>query len=348
MNELNMFGGPFEVDPILRKLPKYLTDRWRRVVDGWIHEPEEGAQPQYSPFTQFVQFISREARVASGPVVSGPVSAGARNREEERRVFPKQERCARVLLTYTPENPRPKESGQQMQQHRCAVYKGEYPADRCTRFMGMALKERQELVRRQALCGGCLKQGHRWRECRRNHHCAKCDRLHPTLLHDDNLSHRQSLPWTRNPPQIRRLALPLYVTSSEARSGRPKCTHSMLVPVKLKHNNHPALNKTDYVLLDPQSDTCFVKESVLKKMGLSGEEVALEVNTMTGRTISKSQVVQGLMTEDLSGEVGIELPPTYPKEDIPVERQLIPRRDTTTEWTDLQQVVETARVSSRR
>ena len=31
-----------------------------------------------------------------------------------------------------------------------------------------------------------------------------------------------------------------------------------------------------YALLDPQSDTCFVKTSVLQDIGLDGEEVTLE------------------------------------------------------------------------
>ena len=342
MKEVNMFSGPSEVDPILKKLPRYLTDRWRRVVDRWIYEPEEGVQPQYPPFAHFVQFISREARVASGPVgaraVPGPV--GTRNREEERKVFPKQkERNARVLLTSTPANLKPQDSGQQQQQQSpsCVVCKGDHTTDNCPRFMKMSLKERQELVWQRGLCGGCLRRGHRWKECRRKQRCAKCDRLHPTLLHDDSFSHRND---KRTSTGTQTSATTLHVTSSEAAGGRPKCTHSMLVPVKLKQKDHPARSKTVYALLDPQSDTCFVKDSVLQKMGLSGEEVALEVNTMTGRTVTRSQVIQGLVVEDLAGDVQVELPPTYSKEDIPVERQLIPRRDTTAEWTHLQHVAE--------
>ena len=77
--------------------------------------------------------------------------------------------------------------------------------------------------------------------------------------------------------------------------------------------------KIVYGLLYPHSDTSFVKELVLQNMGLSGEDVIIEMNTMTGRTISKSQVVQGLVVEEATG-VELTLPPTYSKGDIPAER----------------------------
>ena len=332
VNELHMFSGPSEVDLILRKLPRYLTDSWRRVVDRWIYEPEEGAQPQYPPFTHFVQFLSREARVASGPVA-------ARNREEERKAFPKQkERNARVLLTSTPANLKPQATSQQIQQRHCVVCKKDHSVDQCSAFARMSLKERQELVFQRGLCGGCLKRGHRWKECKKKQRCAKCDRLHPTLLHDDNFSRRLKSDTSTETTGTQTSATSLHVTSSEKAGRRPKCTHSMLVPVHLKHKDRPAMSKSVYALLDPQSDTCFLKESVLQEMGLSGEEVALEVNTMTGSMITRSQVIQGLVIEALAGEAEIELPPTYSKEDIPADRQLIPRCDTTAAWAHLRDV----------
>ena len=78
--------------------------------------------------------------------------------------------------------------------------------------------------------------------------------------------------------------------------------------------------KIVYGLLNPQSDTYFVKELVLQNMGLSGEDVIIEMNKMTGRTISRSQVVQGLVVEEATGGVELTLPPTYSTGDIPAER----------------------------
>ncbi|XP_043229908.1 uncharacterized protein LOC122385596 [Amphibalanus amphitrite] len=328
MQELKMFEGMHEIDIVIRKLPRYMSDSWRRVVDRWIHEPEDGAMPQYPPFSQFVSFMSKEARVSSGPVTS-------RNREEDRKRPPtKKERNTHVLLTSVPVNQR--QENLQLQQQHCVICKDDHSMDQCAAFMKMSLKERQELVRQRGLCGGCLRRGHRWKECRRKQQCEKCKRLHPTLLHDESLLKHSRTASASTGTQT--TATSLHVTSSDTRSVRLKCTHSMLVPVQLEHRDCPTSKEIVYALLDPQSDTCFVKDSVLQRMDVDGEEVALEVNTMTGKTVSKSQVIRGFTIRDLSGSQKIELPPTYSKEDIPAERQLIPRRETTAEWTHLREV----------
>ncbi|XP_043247468.1 uncharacterized protein LOC122394566 [Amphibalanus amphitrite] len=330
MGDVKMFGGPSEIDAILKKLPRYLSDSWRRIVDRWIYEPEEGSVSQYPPFAHFVQFMSREARVASGPVLP-------RSGEEDKRVQPKQ-RNARVLLTSAPTDQKPQDSragGRVNQQHHCVACKNDHPLDRCSTFTKMSLKGRQELVRQHGLCGGCLRKGHRWKECRRKQRCTKCSRLHPTLLHDDSLSLRVDKTTTQGTQTS--AAVSLHVSCDKVAES-PKCTHSMLVPVNLTHRDLPHRSMTVYALLDPQSDTCFVKESVLQELDLRGEDVTLEVSTIAGRTRTQSQVVHGLVVKDHKGETEFELPPTYSKADIPAERQLIPRRDTTAEWPHLQEV----------
>ena len=219
-HELKMFDSVSETDMIPRKLPRYLSDRWSRIVDRWIHEPEQGKEPQYPPFSQFVSFLSREARISSGPVTS-------RSREEDRRRPPAQrEKNARVLFTAAPGNHG--QDGKLPQQNHCAICKEDHPMDRCTAFIKMTLRERQDLVRQRGLCGGCLRRGHRWKECRRRQRCEKCERLHPTLLHDHNFSQKHS----RTASTSTQTATSLHVTFSE--SGTPRCTHSMLVPVHLQ------------------------------------------------------------------------------------------------------------------
>ena len=159
LDDLKMFGGPSEIDPSLKKLPRYLTDRWRRIVDQWIYKPRDEAHPPYPPFAHFVQFVSREARNASAPVL-------VRGIEEERKAQPKP-RNARVLLTSAPnDKQKPQDSSRWMQQHHCVVCKQDHPVDSCLAFTRMPLKDRQELVRQRGLCGGCLRRGHRWREYR--------------------------------------------------------------------------------------------------------------------------------------------------------------------------------------
>ena len=49
---------------ILKKLPRYIADRWNRIVDRWLYDT---ADSRYPPFSEFCKFISDEARVVCGP-----------------------------------------------------------------------------------------------------------------------------------------------------------------------------------------------------------------------------------------------------------------------------------------
>lgn len=334
VSEHGMFGGAEEVDRILGKLPGRITDSWRRVVDRWIYEPTVGAPPQYPPFSEFVAFIVKEARVVSGPVRATETGMRGSGTGGARYGRMKTDKNARVFFASAPSHSRHRNDGRPQQRYHCPACQADHNATECARFANMSLKERQDLVHQESLCRGCLKRGHKWMECKKKQRCDKCKRLHPTMLHDDSLT-----------PQIRQkteessqTTTSLHVTSSEPTGLKPKCTHSMLVPVHLKHKNRPEMKETVYALLDPQSDACFVKESVLQSAGLNGESINLEVNTMNGKAVTKSEVMHGLIVEDFKGEVEIELPSTYSKGDIPADRDLIPRRDTTAKWRHLEAV----------
>ena len=94
------------------------------------------------------------------------------------------------------------------------------------------------------------------------------------------------------------------------------------------------------VLLDTQSDACFVTDSTLAKLPVKGEEVHLQLSTMAGKTTLKSLRVTGLSVQGLRSTDRIQLPPTYSRSEIPAERDLIPRRDMLRRWEHLEDVAE--------
>ena len=335
---LKMFDGPAEVDLILKKLPKYVSDGWRRVVDSYIYEPECGAAPQYPPFPRFVAFICKEARVSSAPV--SVASRSDQDRKQGKDQYPRtqtsgRERNTQVLMTSTPTTPKP--ASQSNQRPPCVVCEQNHTVDHCATFAKMTLDRRQEIVRQYGLCRACLRRGHRWKDCKKRQRCSKCDRQHPTVLHDDSIQAAKAAMERKEetPPTT---STSLHVTSSG--EDRPECTHSMLTPVYLFHKDHPTTRTKVYALLDPQSDACFVRESVLREIDVSGDDVLLELNTMNGQSLSRAELVKGLKLQSVSEDVEVELPETYSKEVIPVDRQLIPRQKTTAAWPHLQDVAE--------
>ncbi|PFX14992.1 hypothetical protein AWC38_SpisGene20814 [Stylophora pistillata] len=79
---LKVLDDPDENQKMVRKLPRYLVDRWSREVDRWLNKDE--AQPHseimssdirkgevgYPPFSVFCRFLQRESRIACNPVTT--------------------------------------------------------------------------------------------------------------------------------------------------------------------------------------------------------------------------------------------------------------------------------------
>ena len=62
------------------------------------------------------------------------------------------------------------------------------------------------------------------------------------------------------------------------------CSHSMIVPVYIYTETHMEDKRLTYALLDPQSDACFVSESVAEQVKAPGRSALLELSTITGKT----------------------------------------------------------------
>ena len=112
---------------------------------------------------------------------------------------------------------------------------------------------------------------------------------------------------------------------------------AMFVPVILSHRDRPHVEVRVYALLDGGSDSTFIKNSVLKDLGVSGTEVSLKLNTMHGESSVPVQRVDGLLAKKLDrGEEPIPLPKAYSREAIPSRREQIPTPDIASKWTHLE------------
>ena len=69
----------------------------------------------------------------------------------------------------------------------------------CNGFASLSIDERRGFCKAQRLCFACLRHGHSSRDCQRRMQCATCNRMHPTILHDDN--YRSSAYSTQYTPQ---------------------------------------------------------------------------------------------------------------------------------------------------
>ncbi len=124
---------------ILSKLPDWLALRWNRQV---IETEEE--TKTFPTFSQFVEFLAREAKIAFNPVTS--LHALKCTEVEKGKVVRNQGTRVKVLAVHSSDKP------------GHAIHK-------CWRFTEKNVSERIKFVQMIKLCFGCLKPGHHSKNC---------------------------------------------------------------------------------------------------------------------------------------------------------------------------------------
>ena len=211
---LNVLNDPDENQKIIKKLPSYLVTRWSRVVDDWIAEDEfedsavlrttgKRVKIGFPPFAEFCKFMRREARIACNPVTS---PQALKVEEAKDKVYPgrgnyiareRRNFGARIMVTGSSEvrgSTVKNSSPTNARGITCAFCKDNHELDLCEKFLKIALSERKKFAQTNALCWGCLKWGHVYKECRGKKTCRTCNRRHPTSLHDDSVTHHERVP----------------------------------------------------------------------------------------------------------------------------------------------------------
>ena len=156
-----------------------------------------------------------------------------------------------------------------------------------------------------SLCARCsvknvhdLKSGHISANCKSRLTCKECNKLHPTLLHgsipNKNAPQKNGseplCQQTQKTSSLNNAATPeesatTYVNvCNSASTSNGMTTTLMIVPVILRHKDRPDLEVFTYALLDDGSDSTSVAKSILNDLKIKGTDVALKLNTMSGKT----------------------------------------------------------------
>ena len=114
----------------------------------------------------------------------------------------------------------------------------------------------------------------------------------------------------------------------------------MILPVWLYHRSKPEAAVQVYVVLDDQSDTCFITEETRKSLGLEGPEIPLELGTMHSVETVSTQRLEGLVISSYDKGEDIELPKTYSRDQIPSRREQIPRPETALKYKHLASIAD--------
>ncbi|KAK3700746.1 hypothetical protein QZH41_001902 [Actinostola sp. cb2023] len=363
LSYLSILDHPQNLQTLVKKLPIYLQDRWRRQAIR-MRKPNE-CLPK---FKHFAEFIDTEAKIATDPIFSREVLRRVGQDDKVKTKPSPQNRSSgsyRVTSHATSATSVSSDNVQVNQRpHHCVLCNGIHDLDECKEFVSKPLAERRSYLLGKGLCYACYETGHRSRGCTQKRQCKVCLGRHPTGLHDYNFrqtskndkadsssiktnDHKQgdnkesTHSRETNPSNLTssRIINDEVQTDENASFKKDSEIKSMpIVPVKLRANNEEIIV---YAMLDNCSTGTFVSEDTIRKLNVKGTQTKIAIRTMNGTKVLDSNVITGLVVSDIDGNNCIDLPRTFSREEIPASKEEIPRPGMARKWRHLKYVADT-------
>lgn len=306
--QLSILDDPRENRKLIQKLPEWMSNRWSRVVATTLTSHQ-----RYPKFEEFATFIEGEAQV-----ICNPFNTFLHKSDEGRQSKQMSTRSLATgsegLLSYPVSKP------------ICThCHEEGHALTECQSFMRKSLTERRELVRRSGLCYGCLGRNHTSRQCKQRATCAVCSKGHPTCMHEYRVQSDSDCSETSS------------ATSLKAGTKKIPCTTSQIVPVFVSTGEDDESVLT-YALLDNQSDTSFITQSLADKLRTEKYEEILKIETITSTQRVKCQRLINLLVRGMREDKVITLKNVYTTKEIPHARNTIPTSENTKHWSHLERL----------
>ena len=328
---MNRLENPDSLHKIIEKLPFGLRQKWRDIAD----DITEVRQREIT-IEDVAVFVEKRARASSHPIF-GKISKEMNGKKSVRgrKVIPPGGLSLAMNGT-DGQRPRPK--------LKCPSCDGDHWLSRCEKFRKKTVEERFKLVRLLKLCDNCLTPGHVAKSCEKTSFCKieGCKFKHSTFLHrrvDSPTEEKSKSP--QQPNEKHEGQHPAKVEQKNAKSACVNVNEGCLnvqsvtgmpvlaVKVKAKDSHQPV---ETYALLDGGSNTSFVTQSLLKKLGIKGNQTTLSLTTMEKERSPLPSSVVSLEVSDLNGQSKINLPTVFSVTKLPVSKEDIPRQSDVDRW----------------
>lgn len=331
-----------ENQKLMHKVPDWLAARWNRQVSIALMEGKD-----FPSFEEFARFVSVEAEIACNPITSLHAVHSSSSSYVKRNTNENRGSKVSVFSTQTDANSENTRSNYGKEKPPCMWCKDDqHQLPRCSKFKEKSLEERRTFIKDNKLCYGCVKPGHNAKECRHRHTCELCKGRHPTCLHNENYkkSDEKDRPVSMEGSKIAANVNTASNCSNQVVTASPLCvtkegqsySTSMIVPVWISSATQPSKEHLVYALLDTQSDSTFIEREVSDELQPNTFPVQLKLTTMLGESMTmKSERVEGLRVRGYNSSIYIDLPPSYTKDCIPMNRDNIPTHQTAKQWPHL-------------
>ncbi|CAB4008562.1 Hypothetical predicted protein [Paramuricea clavata] len=323
---------PNNLQCLVKKLPFYQQERWRREVTKLREKSKNPA------FKHFVNFVKTEAKIATDPIFSRQAldKIGQDDKSKFKRGSTSKFTSNATMMKEESPN-------------SCIACNGFHDLDECKVYLKKSLSERRALIAKRGLCCACYGSGHRSRGCIQRRSCKTCSGRHPTGLHDENFRMKnknsdepsKDIDRTEDGNSDNQRKSCSYAAAHEVVCDSSNVKFSIesmpIVPVRLRSNDKEIIT---YAMLDSCSTGTFISEDAVKRLEVNGTDTKVMIRTMNGPKMHDTKVVNGLIVSDLDGANSITLPKVFSRDEIPGRKSEIPRQELCRKWKHLERVVE--------
>ena len=289
MNRIHEVESQRCIVEIAERLQNHMKNRWKReAVDSVM------AKRRYPCFEEFVQFITKEARIASDPVYgnfASKDSKGATNLGN-----PSKPKSSSTSFSS-------RASSDHGRSQKCILCTEGHRLLYCESFRAMKPMERLDFVHRHKLCENCLLSNHTTSNCRRQYVCSvpNCGKRHSKFIHVDSPSVSHNICDTS---QIRMVNASVRIDNE---------VHMPVVAVSVNQARDVC------AILDSASTNTFCTRNLADKLSLKGNRVSFTLNTLNQAKENVNSNVVNLQLTSLDGSEFLELQNVFVIDEIPTK-----------------------------
>ena len=177
---LSVLDDEQENRSLLFKIPEFCHKGWAKVAAR--ARVERDPYPSFSAFCKFIRYQSE--------IVNDPITCLKSSQSHSHgNGYSDSNRSSRSLPNATSQrrySHATSNQGLSQASISCFYCNKPHLMTNCNGFASLSIDERRGFCKAQRLCFACLRHGHSSRDCQRRMQCSTCDRMHPTILHDDN------------------------------------------------------------------------------------------------------------------------------------------------------------------
>lgn len=305
MTSLNQLNSWRDIKELTMKLPYDLRRKFRGVVARLVNNGEN------MKFECFVNFVNEEVNVMKFPFF-GDISDKSLSKVKTVGKNDSKVTNSRSFYTDNEEETSATDLISENTKYQCpCCSKNNHTLDNCFFFAKKSLQEKENFIRNNQLCYGCLASSdHRARNCPHRITCKICEKNHPSSLHRDP----QQLPrkYSEEPHDQETRAMNSLLTGKL----RVVCA---AVPVIIRDT---ITNKsiTTYMALDNFSTASYVNGELAQKLGCRGENTSISITTLENKLSPiETKVIKSLEILSLNGNERRSLPIVYAKKNWPFD-----------------------------